>query len=94
MVKAREKLDTEKWPELIMELKPDWLVLRVREETAIKMTNPDLLTKNYKLTKHFNVTPEIINRTWLPGKNYLYYDAKYVIYKKTDLSKNGTPKNI
>ena len=81
VVAARRFLKTNKFSALIDYLKPDWLVLRRAEVDSINNDNPNLLTDNYSLKKVFDKEEAAILSPVVFGKNYLFTDAIFFVYK-------------
>jgi hypothetical protein len=79
VVAARKKLQTDNWGEIILELRPDWLVLRPWEIQEIK--EHPLITHLYYSEKVFDVSERIKSYRWLPGRSYLEYDETYIVFK-------------
>jgi hypothetical protein len=66
--------------EIISDLKPEWLVLRPDQVTGIATENPRLLTKTYGLVRTFDARDKVDAITFLPGRNYLEFDAVYLVF--------------
>ena len=82
VVAARKKLGTEDWTQLILEWKPDWLVLRPSEAESIHHKNQGLLTQAYSLVKIFDVSKHLESYRWIPGRHYLLGDQTFMIFKR------------
>jgi hypothetical protein len=72
---------------LIPELSPDWIVLRPGDAPRLAMLS--LARPNYSFKDHyapvpeqFDVRDELKKYTFLPGRGYLNYDAKYLVFRK------------
>lgn len=83
MVEARRALGDANWASLIEELKPDWLVLRPHEALGIAGKNPRLLTDTYSVAKRFDANEQIDRIGYIPGVDYLRYDALFTVYRRT-----------
>ncbi len=70
------------WPELIMDLQPDWLVLRYFEAEGIRQCDPELLDEYYDLARVFDVRPQVEAIPFLPGRGYLTGDAYFEVYRR------------
>ena len=70
------------WSELILDLAPDWLVLRPHERDAIEERDPAVLGKYYKLAKIFDVRDQVAAVGFLPGRGYVTNDAYYEVYRR------------
>ncbi len=68
---------------LILELQPDWLVLRPNEIHRIQHETPELLTKHYQAVKVFDVSQKIRPYCFIPGSNYLFCDQTFTVFKRT-----------
>jgi hypothetical protein len=86
MVAARRRASTLSspfsWSELILDLTPDWLVLRGHEVEAIRAREPELLQHYYKLVRVFDVRPQVAALSFLPGRGYLLFDAYFEVYRR------------
>ena len=80
VVAAEKHKKAGQYAKIILALKPSWLVLRPNVIPALKQTN--WFEKHYKATKIFDVSEEIKSYKNLSGKNYLYYDSIFIVYKK------------
>ncbi len=88
VVAAERKLKTTSQAKLIPELRPDWLVLRANEADQIQIQAPGLLTDSYSPAKTFDASSRLASCRWLPGRAYLRYDEKYIVFKR---NKPGAP---
>lgn len=70
------------WSEIIMDLQPDWLVLRSYERDYIRNRDPEVLTRFYQLVKTFDVRKKVEAIKFLPGRGYLTNDALFEVYKR------------
>ena len=70
------------WSELIMDLQPDWLVLRRHEAETIQARDPEVLQRFYEMARVFDVRPEVEAIRHLPGRGYLLNDAYFEIYHR------------
>ncbi len=66
------------WPEL----QPDWLVLRPAEANLVGKAKPDLLTTAYSKAREFNASDRVAAYRWLPGRGYLLFDQKFIVFKR------------
>ncbi len=82
VVRARKKLNSNKYSAVINELKPEWLVLRAGEATEIKKEIPQLLGKEYSLAKVFDVRKEIEKAHVQYGEPFLHVDGLFEVYHK------------
>lgn len=94
VVAARRRADSKSypfcWSELIMDLQPDWLVLRQFEREYIRNRNAEVLERFYDLTKTFDVREQVAAIRFLPGRGYLTNDAYFEVYRR----KAGLPKGV
>lgn len=70
------------WSELILDLQPDWLVLRRHEVEAIRARDPQVLEHFYKLERVFDARPQIEAISFMPGRGYLLFDAYFEVYRR------------
>lgn len=70
------------WSELIMDLQPDWLVLRRHEMETIRSRDPEVLQRFYELARVFDVRLEVEAIRHLPGRGYLLNDAYFEVYHR------------
>ena len=82
VVAAEKKLKTTSLPRIIPELHPDWLVLRPVEADRIRMAVPGFLSDTYSAVKVFDASERIASYHWLPGRAYLRYDEKFIVFKR------------
>ncbi len=78
------------WSELIMDLQPDWLVLRQHEREFIKNRDAEVLEHYYERARVFDVRAEVAAVKFLPGRAYLVNDAYYEVYRR----KAGLPAGV
>ncbi len=91
VVAAQKRLQTDSHPELILELCPDWLVLRAGEVPRIQQSHPQLLTQLYSAVEVFDVSRQVASYHWLPGRGYLALDQTFLVFKRNKGS--ATPYN-
>ncbi len=80
-VKGTEKVN---FAYVIGKLRPDWVVLRPIEVEIAQKDAPGLLQSDYKLAKIFDVKEKIPANWYLLGKEYLYFDAVFYVYRKSE----------
>jgi hypothetical protein len=94
VVAARRRADSRAypycWSELIMDLQPDWLVLRPYERDAIKNHDGEVLDHYYDLARTFDVQAQIAAVPHLPGAGYLTNDGTFEVYHR----KAGLPVGV
>lgn len=78
------------WSELIMDLQPDWLVLRPYEQESIRNHDPEMLDRYYELARTFDVRDQVAAVRLLPGRGYLTNDAVFEVYRR----KAGLPEGV
>lgn len=78
------------WSELIMDLQPDWLVLRQHEREFIQNRDAEVLEHFYEIARVFDVRAEVAAVKFLPGRAYLANDAYYEVYRR----KAGLPTGV
>lgn len=74
--------------QIIQTLKPEWLVLRPIEVHIVNEDSPQLLSQEYQLAKVFDVRPKIDAIPLIPGRGYLNFDARFLVYNR--ISRNQT----
>jgi hypothetical protein len=99
MVAARKRASTHSypdcWPELIMDLTPNWLVLRNYEADAIRKKSPELFSRYYTLARTFDVRKDVQAISWIAGRGYLMNDAYFEVYRrKSDTQHGDSPVGI
>lgn len=82
MVAARKKFKSNNYALLVNELQPDWLVLRPFEAAEMERDNPQLMRDRYELMQAFDVRNKVPDSEFLYGKDYLYFDSHFLVYKK------------
>lgn len=70
------------WSEIIMDLQPEWLVLREGERKSINDRDPEVLAAFYDLARVFDVRPAVAAVRFLPGRAYLQNDAYFEVYRR------------
>ena len=82
VVAAEKKLQTTSLAEVIAEVQPDWLVLRPAEADPVRKARPRLLTEAYSTVKVFDASERVASYHWLPGRGYLLFDQKFIVFKR------------
>ena len=82
VVAAERKVKSFKEAKLIPELRPDWLVLRAWQADRVRAAAPRLLTEDYSAAKVFDASERIASCRWLPGRGYLRFDEKFIVFKR------------
>ena len=67
---------------LISDLKPEWLVLRPNDVTAVQQDSPEILATGYTLEKTFDVSSKLAAYTFLPGRPWLTFDQTFLVYRR------------
>ena len=62
-------------------LRPEWMVLRPYE---VDIMSGSSWFKDYERMKTFDVTQRVSDYEFLPGRNYLYFDSQFVVYRRKD----------
>ena len=81
MVAARRKLGKDDWDKLILELRPNWLVLRPGEARTVYQKDKAILTKMYSRAQS-SMSPSKSKPAIIPGRPYLLYDQTFLIFKR------------
>ena len=71
------------YPELIAQLKPDWLILRPLEIEQQGITNMKTRA-HYRVAKVTNHARELKAIPFLPGRGWLEYDSQFVIFQRVN----------
>jgi hypothetical protein len=90
VVAAEKKLQTTSLAKVIPELQPDWLVLRPAEADPIRQATPGLLTEAYSAVKVFDASDRVASYRWLPGRGYLLFDQKFIVFRRNNQSSAKT----
>jgi hypothetical protein len=93
VVAAEKRLHTRTLTPLILELRPEWLVLRWERVAQVQRSHPLLLTQLYSAVKVFDVSERIAAYHWLPGREYLAYDQTFVVFKRNKDSATAPSRN-
>ena len=67
---------------IIAILKPEWLVLRPDQVQTVNESAPQLLDQNYHLTRVFDARPRLNAIRLIPGRGYLDFDARFLVYSR------------
>lgn len=70
------------YPDIILALEPDWLVLRSVEAQQIRELERDLLSRHYQLAQVFDVSDRVQAVRFLPGRGYLLFDSRFEVYRR------------
>jgi hypothetical protein len=94
MVAARRRASSPSypycWSELILDLQPDWLVLRPDEVKTIRERSPEIFDNFYDSARVFDVRADVKAVGFLPGRRYLEGDADFETYRR----RPGLPKGV
>lgn len=77
-------------PEIIGELHPDWVVLRVAELLRFSDTERANFDANYVYRGEYRKQEEIAAVSWLPGRGLLEFDSHFAVWERRD--RNSIPK--
>ena len=69
-------------PALIAALKTNWVVLRANEYASFVADEKAAFDRDYALVKVYDVRPEIAAVDWLPGRDFLLYDANFGVWRR------------
>ena len=89
VIAAEKKLKTTRLAKVIPELQPDWLVLRPAEADPIRKEAPGLLKEDFSEVKVFDASDRVASYHWLPGRGYLLFDQKFIVFRR---NKGSSPK--
>ena len=85
VVAARQRLGPYRENQVVLKLKPDWLVLRPREIRTERFIDLNSLQANYDQIQVFDASKKIRNFRWLPGRYYLQADQTFLVFhRKSD----------
>jgi hypothetical protein len=87
VVAAEKRLHTTSLAEVIAEVQPDWLVLRPAEADSVRKARPRLLMEAYSTVRVFDASERIAAYRWLPGRGYLLFDQKFIVFKRHNVDK-------
>jgi len=91
VVAAEKKLQTTSLARVIPEVQPDWLVLRPAEAYSVHQATPHLLTEAYSAVKVFDASDRVASYRWLPGRGYLLFDQKFIVFRRNKESSAKPP---
>ena len=69
-------------PALVTALKTDWVVLRANEYADFNPGEKSAFDRDYHLVKVYDVRPQIDAIAWLPGREFLIYDAHFGVWRR------------
>jgi len=69
------------YPELISQLKPDWLILRPLEIEQQGITDADMRA-HYRVVKMIDHARELKDIPFLPGRGWVEYDSQFVVFQR------------
>jgi hypothetical protein len=85
VVEVRKQLGPYKENQVFLELKPDWLVLRLGEIGNKGLVQSGPLQENYDQVQVFDASEKVRNLNWLMGRAYLQNDQTFLIFhRKSD----------
>lgn len=80
------------FPELMLDLHPDWVVLRKSERAVVSAIMPELLTEHYQLAKVFDIGDKLAAVKFLPGRALLEFDSRFEVYRRNWDPAQGAPR--
>jgi hypothetical protein len=80
-VPEASKLLGTNWRDLIIYLKPDWLVLRANSREDLPQLSPMLAEKLYEKAKDFDRRADI-EKLDISGRNLLLFDSHFAVYRR------------
>jgi hypothetical protein len=81
-VVALRRAGTRSMSQLIAALHPDWVVLRASEYAAFAPGELAAFHRAYQLEKIHDVRAQVNAIPWLPGRDYLLFDAFYTVWRR------------
>ncbi len=82
VVAARKQLGPYRENQVVLKLKPDWLVLRPDEIRTERFIERGSLQENYYQVRVFDASEKIRNFNWLPGRTYLQADQTFLVFHR------------
>jgi hypothetical protein len=82
MVEVRKRLGPNRENQAYLELRPDWLVLRLWERDSGRYIDLEGLRKYYEPVAVFDASNKISATHWLPGRPYLLFDQIFLIFHR------------
>ncbi len=82
VVAARRKLGTNDWSAIVRELRPNWLVLRPREEAEMRRSDPALFEQMYEKARVFDVSDRVRALGTMLGRGYLECDETFTVFRR------------
>ncbi len=84
VVRLRAEKKTTRVESLILDLQPDWVILRSWDFSRLK-NSPDALRfqNEYQLVQVFDVNENLNKYDFVPGKLLLHIDASFGLFKKS-----------
>lgn len=70
--------------DIIGALKPDWAVLRLGEFRSFTRDERAAFERRYDLWCFYDVRPEVEAVRWLPGRNFLLFDAAFSVWRRRE----------
>ena len=67
---------------LLRDLKPDWVVLRPPEVEGIQRADAEALSKFYEPVRDFDVSRQVAQVPFLPGRTFLEGDQHFTVYHR------------
>lgn len=80
-VVAARRAGNRSYAQLIQTLRPSWVVLRPHEDAEVFAELP-ALRHTYKLAREFSSREKVNAFRILPGRGYLHFDAKFLVYHR------------
>jgi hypothetical protein len=72
------------------ELRPEWVVLRLREHFAMGTMDPSF-QEQYAVAEIFENNDELNRHEFIPGESYLLYDIFFIVFRRRDLVPPAVP---
>ena len=71
-------------PEIIGELEPDWVVMRVAKWARLTDEERATIDQHYGLRSEYNVREQIDSVKWLPGRGFLEFDSHFAVWERRE----------
>lgn len=75
------------WGHILLELEPEWVVLRDPEAARVTAETPDLLGRMYRPIRDFDVRPQVAT-AHIPDPFMLSFDAHFTVYRRAIAATN------
>jgi hypothetical protein len=81
-VVALRRAGTRSMAGLVAAVRPDWTVLRASEYVVFTPAELAAFKRDYQLWTIHDVRPQVNEIRWLPGRDFLLFDAFYTVWRR------------